>query len=67
MSLERCQELMAPDLERQRRRQYLIKEKKKITQAQEWLSAIKKEEDDEKFTVPLVFRSQTPEKPPRGI
>ncbi|KAB8262777.1 P-loop containing nucleoside triphosphate hydrolase protein [Aspergillus pseudonomiae] len=67
MSLERCQELMAPDLERQRRRQYLIKEKEKITQAQEWLSAIKKEEDDEKFTVPLVFRSQTPEKPPRGI
>ncbi|KAE8160144.1 P-loop containing nucleoside triphosphate hydrolase protein [Aspergillus tamarii] len=47
MSLERCQELMAPDLERQRRRQYLLKEKKKITQAQEWLSAIKKEENEE--------------------
>ncbi|KAE8369368.1 P-loop containing nucleoside triphosphate hydrolase protein [Aspergillus caelatus] len=67
MSLERCQELMAPDLERQRRRQYLLKEKKKITQAQEWLSAIKKEEDEEKFTLPLVFRSQTPEKLPKGI
>ncbi|KAB8274438.1 P-loop containing nucleoside triphosphate hydrolase protein [Aspergillus minisclerotigenes] len=67
MSLERCQELMAPDLERQRRRQYLIKEKKKITQAQEWLSATKKEEDEEKFTLPLVFRSQTPEKLPKGI
>lgn len=38
---------MAPDLERQRRRQYLLKEKKKITQAQEWLSAIKKEENEE--------------------
>lgn len=58
---------MAPDLERQRRRQYLIKEKKKITQAQEWLSATKKEEDEEKFTLPLVFRSQTPEKLPKGI
>ncbi|KAE8328629.1 P-loop containing nucleoside triphosphate hydrolase protein [Aspergillus sergii] len=67
MSLERCQELMAPDLERQRRRQYLIKEKKKITQAQEWLSATKKEEDEEKFTLPLAFRSQTPEKLPKGI
>ncbi|KAE8319761.1 P-loop containing nucleoside triphosphate hydrolase protein [Aspergillus transmontanensis] len=67
MSLERCQELMAPDLERQRRRQYLIKEKKKITQAQEWLSATKKEEGEEKFTLPLVFRSQTPEKLPKGI
>ncbi|KAE8340047.1 hypothetical protein BDV24DRAFT_175701 [Aspergillus arachidicola] len=67
MSLERCQELMAPDLERQRRRQYLIKEKKKITQAQGWLSATKKEEDEEKFTLPLAFRSQTPEKLTKGI
>ncbi|KAE8351641.1 P-loop containing nucleoside triphosphate hydrolase protein [Aspergillus coremiiformis] len=50
LSLERCQELMAPDLERQRRRKYLIKEKGKVTKAQRWLSTVKKEEEEESFT-----------------
>ncbi|KAG2417455.1 hypothetical protein HFD88_008674 [Aspergillus terreus] len=42
---ERCQELMAEDPERQHRRQYLLREKAKVDQAQHWLSTVKKEED----------------------
>lgn len=38
---------MAEDPERQRRRQYLVKEKAKLTKAQEWLAAEKKEDDDD--------------------
>lgn len=45
-ALERCVELMAEDPERQRRRQYLLKEQKKISMAQEWLATAKKNEDD---------------------
>ncbi|KAE8151217.1 P-loop containing nucleoside triphosphate hydrolase protein [Aspergillus avenaceus] len=44
---ERCQELMAPDSERQRRRTYLLKEKEKVSKAQEWLSTVKKEGDSD--------------------
>lgn len=40
-------ELMAEDPERQRRRQYLQREKEKITKAQEWLATAKKVDDDE--------------------
>ncbi|KAL1882505.1 hypothetical protein Plec18167_002921 [Paecilomyces lecythidis] len=40
---ERCMELMAEDPAQQRRRQYLLKEREKLTQAQEWLASVKKE------------------------
>lgn len=56
--MERCLELMAEDPERQRRRQYLVKEKAKLTKAQEWLAAEKMEEDDEvktEFDASLTF------------
>ena len=36
---------MAEDPERQHRRQYLLREKAKVDQAQHWLSTVKKEED----------------------
>lgn len=39
-------ELMAEDPERQRRRQYLLKEKDKISKAQEWLATARKSEDE---------------------
>jgi SLT domain-containing protein len=45
LASERCQELMAEDPERQHRRQYLLREKAKVDQAQHWLSTVKKEED----------------------
>ncbi|KAF5864841.1 hypothetical protein ETB97_006380 [Aspergillus alliaceus] len=67
MSLERCQELMAPDPERQRRRQYLLKEHKKVTQAQQWLSTVKKEDEEYPFTFPVAFKSPTPEKHLHGV
>ncbi|KAL1966975.1 hypothetical protein VTN77DRAFT_3719 [Rasamsonia byssochlamydoides] len=47
-ALERCMILMAEDPERQKRRQYLVKERAKLTKAQEWLAAETKEEDDVK-------------------
>ncbi|EAW06489.1 putative dynamin GTPase [Aspergillus clavatus NRRL 1] len=61
-ALERCMELMAEDPERQRRRQYLLKEKEKITKAQDWLVTAKKEDDVEgpPETEPTV-KSQPPE------
>lgn len=43
--MERCIELMAEDPERQRRRQYLVKEKQKITKAQEWLASARKDDE----------------------
>ncbi|PYH92699.1 hypothetical protein BO71DRAFT_431664 [Aspergillus ellipticus CBS 707.79] len=46
-ALERCLELMAEDPERQRRRLHLLREKEKITKAQEWLNLAKKEDDQE--------------------
>lgn len=45
-ALDRCMELMAEDPERQRRRQYVLKEKEKISKAQEWLATARKSEDD---------------------
>ncbi|KAF9888697.1 hypothetical protein FE257_008455 [Aspergillus nanangensis] len=48
-ALERCQELMAEDSERQNRRQYLLREKDKVNRAQQWLSTIKKEDDNALF------------------
>ncbi|KAL4922271.1 P-loop containing nucleoside triphosphate hydrolase protein [Aspergillus aurantiobrunneus] len=37
-AVERCTELMSEDVERQRRRQYLEKQKEKVMKAQEWLN-----------------------------
>lgn len=39
-------ELMAEDPERQRRRQYVLKEKEKTSKAQVWLATARKSEDD---------------------
>lgn len=35
---------MAEDPERQRRRTYLVREKNKITKAQQWLATVRKED-----------------------
>lgn len=45
-------ELMAEDPERQRRRQYLVKERRKLTKAQEWLQSSAKENSDMGDTKP---------------
>ncbi|KAA8644324.1 hypothetical protein EYZ11_001637 [Aspergillus tanneri] len=59
-AFERCQELMAEDPERQHRRQYLLREKEKITKAQEWLDSVKREDDaGEQGTV--FVKSQPPD------
>ncbi|PWY78288.1 putative dynamin GTPase [Aspergillus heteromorphus CBS 117.55] len=44
-ALDRCLELMTEDPERQRRRLQLLKEREKITKAQEWLNSAKKEDE----------------------
>ena len=46
-------ELMAEDPERQRRRQYLLREKEKIDKAQEWLATAKKDDDAMENSEPL--------------
>ncbi|KAL5001869.1 P-loop containing nucleoside triphosphate hydrolase protein [Aspergillus recurvatus] len=38
-AVERCNELMTEDVERQRRRQYFERQKEKVMKAQEWLNA----------------------------
>ncbi|KAJ9210527.1 hypothetical protein DTO166G4_7839 [Paecilomyces variotii] len=45
-AMERCMELMAEDPVHQRRRQYLVREREKLTKAQEWLASAKKEGGD---------------------
>lgn len=52
-ALDRCMELMAEDPERQRRRQYLLREKEKIDKAQGWLATAKKDDDAMENTEPL--------------
>lgn len=57
-AVDRCMELMAEDPELQRRRQYLLREKEKISKAQEWLSTARKDEEpmgttDSTFLVPI--------------
>lgn len=42
--MERCLELMAEDPERQRRRRFLVKEKEKVSKAQEWLASARKDD-----------------------
>jgi hypothetical protein len=46
---------MAQDPERQRRRQYLLKEKEKVTKAQQWLSTYRRGEDEDPFTQRVAF------------
>lgn len=43
-AMERCLELMTEDPERQRRRMFLVKEKEKVSKAQEWLASAKKDD-----------------------
>jgi len=54
-------ELMTEDPERQRRRQYLLREKEKISKAQGWLSTAKKEEEpmvNTETTFPTRIKSE---------
>ncbi|KAH2284604.1 hypothetical protein KXW02_002365 [Aspergillus fumigatus] len=61
-AVERCMELMAEDPERQRRRQYLLKEKEKVLKAQEWLATAKKEDDAmDSADSDSTIKSQPPE------
>ncbi|KKK15836.1 hypothetical protein ARAM_004549 [Aspergillus rambellii] len=62
-TVDRCNELMAEDPERQRRRQYLLKEKEKINKAQAWLETAKMDvEQDERLTdFGREIKSQQPE------
>ncbi|KAJ0426342.1 P-loop containing nucleoside triphosphate hydrolase protein [Aspergillus carlsbadensis] len=48
-AVDRCNELMSEDAERQRRREYLIRQKEKVMKAQQWLEAenITQEPDNE--------------------
>ena len=50
-------ELMAEDPERQRRRQYLLREKEKIDKAQGWLATAKKDDNAMENTEPLFVPS----------
>ncbi|KAJ5923270.1 dynamin GTPase [Penicillium verhagenii] len=49
---ERCSELMAEDPEREARRSHLSKQRKKLAQAQDWLSAVYQVDDDEDTEMP---------------
>jgi len=49
-------ELVAEDPERQRRRQYLVKERQKLTKAQEWLRSSAKKEDEDLRDTKSPFR-----------
>ncbi|KAJ5105650.1 interferon-induced GTP-binding protein Mx [Penicillium alfredii] len=46
-ALDRCLELMAEDPDRQRRRAELLREREKLTKAQEWLDPLCRDEDEE--------------------
>lgn len=61
LAVERCNELMSEDIERQRRRQYLEKQKEKVMKAQEWLNeenGTAHEQDD-----PLNFEPEIKSQP----
>lgn len=47
IALDRCLELMAEDPDRQRRRAELLREREKLTKAQEWLDPLCRDEDEE--------------------
>ncbi|KAJ5993750.1 hypothetical protein N7451_009474 [Penicillium sp. IBT 35674x] len=48
----RCSELMAEDPEREARRSYLAKQRKKLSQAQEWLATVYHVDEDEEMEAP---------------
>ncbi|KAL4932798.1 putative dynamin GTPase [Aspergillus undulatus] len=54
-AVERCNELMAEKPERQRRRQYLVREKEKIMQAQQWLHAESSTTEDQEDTMDFEY------------
>ncbi|KAJ5548229.1 hypothetical protein N7513_005463 [Penicillium frequentans] len=49
---DRCSELMAEDPEREARRSYLAKQRKKLSQAQEWLATVYNVDEDEEIEAP---------------
>ncbi|PWY82262.1 hypothetical protein BO83DRAFT_374785 [Aspergillus eucalypticola CBS 122712] len=60
-ALERCLELMEEDPDRQRRRQFLLREKERIDKAQEWLKLARKEDDQEDPFENVRIKSQPPD------
>ncbi|RAH57510.1 dynamin family protein [Aspergillus piperis CBS 112811] len=60
-ALERCLELMEEDPDRQRRRQFLLREKERIDKAQEWLNLARKEDDQEDPFENVRIKSQPPD------
>ncbi|KAI2814078.1 hypothetical protein CBS115989_8874 [Aspergillus niger] len=60
-ALERCLELMEEDPDRQRRRQFLLREKERIDKAQEWLKLARKEDDQEDPFDNVRIKSQPPD------
>ncbi|KAI9372884.1 P-loop containing nucleoside triphosphate hydrolase protein [Aspergillus egyptiacus] len=61
-AVERCNELMSEDVDRQRRRQYLEKQKEKVMKAQEWLQAENPTQDqDEPAGFGVEIKSQPPD------
>ncbi|KAL4943649.1 hypothetical protein BDV06DRAFT_221004 [Aspergillus oleicola] len=63
-AVDRCNELMAEDPERQRRRQYLVREKEKIMRAQQWLNA---ENDTTEDQDTMDFEREIKSQPPDEI
>ena len=49
---DRCSELMAEDPQREARRSDLSKQRKKLSQAQEWLAAVYHVDEDEELEAP---------------
>ncbi|OJI98433.1 hypothetical protein ASPVEDRAFT_59799 [Aspergillus versicolor CBS 583.65] len=60
-AVERCNELMSEDIERQRRRQYFEKQKEKVMKAQEWLNEENgtADEQDDPMDVKPEIKSQS--------
>ncbi|KAL2821993.1 P-loop containing nucleoside triphosphate hydrolase protein [Aspergillus granulosus] len=61
-AVDRCNELMSEDIERQRRREYLMRQKQKLTKAQQWLEAenTAQEQDNEEMDYGFEIKSQPP-------
>ncbi|KAL2835249.1 P-loop containing nucleoside triphosphate hydrolase protein [Aspergillus cavernicola] len=61
-AVERCNELMCEDADRQHRRQYLEKQKEKVMKAQEWLNA--ENTTDNQGNEPTDFGREIKSQPP---
>ncbi|KAI9926844.1 hypothetical protein AWENTII_011479 [Aspergillus wentii] len=57
-AVDRCLELMAEDPERQKRRQFLLREKEKISKAQQWLATVKKEDDSGYSNIDTMIKAE---------